>query len=92
MNHHISKHLPPTPVFGVAPEKEGWLEKPGSGRITRIRSIVLSDGSSVRRYQVEAVKKKVKMKPEVKITPITEAEAKKRIKRARRKMKVKELR
>ncbi len=58
---YVSRHLPPVPVFGTAREEEGWVaDKPGNGRITGIRSLVFSDGSSRKFYRVEAAKPKQK--------------------------------
>jgi hypothetical protein len=58
---YINKHIV-LPIFGVAPAEEGWVEKPGNGRIKAIRSIVFSDSSSRRYYRLEPVKPKNRKK------------------------------
>ena len=59
VKRHITKHLPPVPVFFNEPEDlTGWCEgQPGAGRIVAIKSVLYSDGSAVRWYRVEATKK-----------------------------------
>jgi len=60
VKRHITKHLPPVPVFFNEPEDlTGWCEgQPGAGRIVAIKSVLYSDGSAVRWYKVQAVKAK----------------------------------
>lgn len=65
MKTHISKHLPPVPVFFNEPENalEGWCEgQPGVGRIVAVKSVLYSDGSAKRFYKMAAVKKKLNRK------------------------------
>jgi hypothetical protein len=65
--HHVSKHLPPLPVwFHQEPldPADGWVETPTAGKkIIGIRSVLYSDGSARRWYRMAvAVKKKLKQK------------------------------
>jgi hypothetical protein len=85
MKPYINRHIV-LPVFfnESSADIEGWCEgAPGVGRVIGVKSVLYSDGSSRRFY---------KMKPETKITPISKAEAQKLIKRAQRKIKMKETR
>src|SRR5258706_13523632 len=58
-HHHISKHLPPVPVFfNEPPDLTGWCEgKPGAGRIVAVKSVLYSDGSAKRFYKMADLKK-----------------------------------
>lgn len=82
---YVNKHLV-IPVFfnESSADIEGWCEgAPGVGRVIGVKSVLYSDGSARKFY---------KMKPEIKITPATKAEVKKLLKRAKRKLKVREIR
>jgi hypothetical protein len=58
----VSKNLPPTPVwFSQVPldTSDGWVEgaPTNSQQVLAIRSVIYSDGSSLRWYRMAAVKK-----------------------------------
>jgi hypothetical protein len=57
--HHVSKHLPPVPVFfNEPPDLTGWCEgTPGAGRIVAVKSVLFSDGSAKRFYKMADLKK-----------------------------------
>jgi len=66
--HHVSKHLPPVPVFfNEPPDLEGWCEgAPGAGRIIAVKSVLYSDGSAKRFYKMADLKKSSRQHPKKK--------------------------
>ncbi len=62
VKRHVTKHLPPVPVWFHEPAidpADGWCEgKPGTtGRVIAVKSVLYSDGSAKRWYRMAAVKK-----------------------------------
>jgi hypothetical protein len=71
--HHVSKHLPPVPVWFHEPALDpvdGWLEgAPTEGKkIIGIRCVLYSDGSARRWYRMAAEKKKKNSKREKRVS------------------------
>jgi SPX domain protein involved in polyphosphate accumulation len=61
VKRHITKHLPPVPVFFNEPAidpADGWVEgTPTAGKRTvAIRSVLYSDGSAKRWYRMQEAK------------------------------------